>query len=362
MNPPSTTVFFQARYEIEAPDFWWAAKRHAFRCEPTPSCSVEMQCLEDFEEGSGIISVHRTELVFSLRHEVSAEIYALIQRLDECPSMDTEGTLEQLTAPFPIPGYSRWFTYGWTTKKFWEEMVEIHRNFDRSAFRFVKSLFWRLGVHCGPSTMESEFSEFSYSLDARKFEWLPIRFDIHGQPYDPEPPNDKALQEALHFADGSDEPPLHHSLFREAWNRRSSESRVAIVMATAAMESAVKRLVSVLIPGTSWLMENVPSPPMHQILKSFFPTLPVRNGFAGRALAPPKYVLTEVQEIVKCRNKIAHGTGSEVPNDEVLGVWLTAIRDILWLTDYYSGCAWAIEHLSERFRNELESVAKKPTG
>jgi len=72
--------------------------------------------------------------------------------------------------------------------------------------------------------------------------------------------------------------PLHQSLLREAESLLESNPRSALVIGTAATEVAIKELVSTLAPLASWLIQNVPSPPITKILQDAGPP---DRGFAS---------------------------------------------------------------------------------
>jgi hypothetical protein len=47
-----------------------------------------------------------------------------------------------------------------------------------------------------------------------------------------------------------------------------------------------------------------------------------------------------------------------MPPEKELEKWLLAVRDLLWLTDYYNGHEWALEHISPASLQELQDRAK----
>ena len=62
-------------------------------------------------------------------------------------------------------------------------------------------------------------------------------------------------------------------------------------------------------------------------------------------------------EMSGIRNKITH-TGEHdldggILSPDVLDAMLGAVRDLLWLLDYYAGHAWAANYLSGERLNEL---------
>ena len=67
--------------------------------------------------------------------------------------------------------------------------------------------------------------------------------------------------------------PLTHSLFREAYAQRVTNRRSSLVLAVAAAEVAVKRCATILAPRAAWLLEELPSPPIAQMITDFLPSL-----------------------------------------------------------------------------------------
>jgi hypothetical protein len=49
---------------------------------------------------------------------------------------------------------------------------------------------------------------------------------------------------------------------------------------------------------------------------------------------------------------MVHGNPEHVESDNLKDL-LTAVRDVLWLCDYYRGFEWAIDHLSTETRKAL---------
>lgn len=146
--------------------------------------------------------------------------------------------------------------------------------------------------------------------------------------------------------------PIHHVLYREAWEERHSNPGSALVIGMAALEVAIKSLVAVTIPDARWLVMNVPTPPLVRLLVDYLPTLPVRNTFAGKVKPPPASLLDEIRKGITIRNELAH-VGQPPPDYDTLEKVLLAARDCLWLVDYYSGHAWAAEHIRASVLAEL---------
>lgn len=146
--------------------------------------------------------------------------------------------------------------------------------------------------------------------------------------------------------------PLHQSLLREASSLRASNPRSALAIVVTAAETAIKSLVGQLAPEASWLVRNLPSPPLAKIVEEYLPTLPhtVPIKFAPELVKGLKIIVT-------ARNELVHGKGIEL-DDAALERGYAAIRDIVWLCDYFGGIAWAVN----RVRPEtLAAMGLKPT-
>ncbi|MCQ8127386.1 hypothetical protein [Methylomonas rivi] len=147
--------------------------------------------------------------------------------------------------------------------------------------------------------------------------------------------------------------PVHHELFREAWEQRNGNARSSLITGLSALEVAIKTTISTLIPNTSWLVENIPSPPVSRLLIEYVPKLPAMNTVDGKVLPPPRSIMALIKKAVTIRNQITH-IGGKPPDYETLDQILEAIQDTLWLLDYYSGHSWAYNHISESTKHEIK--------
>ena len=147
--------------------------------------------------------------------------------------------------------------------------------------------------------------------------------------------------------------PIYHELFREAWEQRFQEPRSAIVIGISAAEVSIKQCIGILVPKPQWLADNLPSPPILDLLQHYLPTLPAKNQFNGKVLQPPQDVLNALRKGVNIRNSIVHA-GKNAPKFESTENILLAVRDILWLIDYYCGYEWALNYLSEKTLEQLK--------
>jgi hypothetical protein len=146
--------------------------------------------------------------------------------------------------------------------------------------------------------------------------------------------------------------PIGHNMLREAAERTSSDPRSAVVIGLAAAELGVKRCIAILEPGAEWLITHIPSPPLEKILTDYLPLLPTRKNFAGVVKAPPPEVMSAIKKGVSIRNGVVHA-GTPIPTEDTAIEILDAVRDLLFLLDYYCGNDWAFDHLRSGTRQAL---------
>jgi hypothetical protein len=142
------------------------------------------------------------------------------------------------------------------------------------------------------------------------------------------------------------EEPLGRQLFREAWQQIEINPRGALVIGVAAAEVGLKGLISTLLPGAEWLVQELQAPPVRKILRDFLPTLPVRARWVdGSEIKLPSKLISEVVKAFELRNKVVH-VGALPPNRQELATTLQAISDLLWICDVLLGEHWAMKHVS----------------
>lgn len=138
-----------------------------------------------------------------------------------------------------------------------------------------------------------------------------------------------------HYETGSDEP-LAHQLFNDAWNQRHTNPRASLVVAVAAAEVGLKKVIGLIVPDAQWLLEEIQAPPIGKMLRKYIPALKVKSVLKGKQIIPPSKLIEKLEEAAKARNKIVH-TGEKAPEHKELGEMLEAIHDFLWVCDMYRG-------------------------
>jgi hypothetical protein len=222
----------------------------------------------------------------------------------------------------------------------------------QAAIKSAEALRWRYGI-LGPHSPYSSW-EPEWSFDGEQWHTLPhaiqvqVRVESAGTVHVID--EVKADVEVLLSQDVAE--PLGHDLFREAWELRDRNPRSALVIGVASLEVGFKNLVAELVPEAEWLVEKAPTPPLPSMLKNYLPKLPVKRTIEGGVLPPPSKLRKTIDEAVRRRNKVAH-TSSAALEPEALKEWLLAIRDVLWLLDYYRGFQWASTHIREETKKQM---------
>lgn len=142
--------------------------------------------------------------------------------------------------------------------------------------------------------------------------------------------------------------PVAHALFREAWGQRYENTRSAIVIGMAAAETGLKAFIAKRLPEAAWLVTETPSPDLLKMLTSFVPTL-LSDPAAAVLFSTRKDrsgyqddVLRALQNGVTLRNGIVHKPNAgESPSISTVVDTLEAVRDLLYLLDYYGTHTWA---------------------
>jgi hypothetical protein len=198
-----------------------------------------------------------------------------------------------------------------------------------------RTLYWRIGggeYLCAPSEVDEET----------------VVLTMFGIQWDGE--RSTALQEIWSVKDMTE--PLGHTLIREAANLVSESPRSAILMMTAALETAIKMHISHFAPDTAWLMREIASPPIFKILRDYIPAIHHAKGKEIDFWDKVKPFIKKVQTLVEVRNKIAHtgkipeGSGP-IQNDILL------VTDMLYALDVLNGHEWAKARVSYEFCNAL---------
>jgi len=244
-------------------------------------------------------------------------------------------------------------SYEYFPEHFRSFLDQIYKELSVASNLAIKALRWRTSC-LGPHNVIS-FRSFDWS-DDRKF-WHPAPTELSCTIEERSRPfkfTKEVRKDIRQIIKNDFHEPVYHELYREAWGNRRSNPRSAIVTGMSSLEVATKALIAQLIPDASWLTKNIPSPPLVKMLIEYIPRLPVVNKVKGKVCSPPKILVDKIRKGVTIRNDITH-VGEKAPSYESLTEILEAVRDIIWLLDYFSGKDWAYEFISEETRFLLEN-------
>lgn len=220
--------------------------------------------------------------------------------------------------------------------------------------RTAHVLRWR-GGRPGPHNPVSTRT-FDWSFDGQLWRPMPTSIEAYVEVLSSWDVPDKVHHDVMQWVQESATEPLGHELYREAWEERHGNPRSSLIVGIAAAEVGFKQCVGTLVPDARWLVDNIPSPPLVRMLRDYLPLLPAKCTIRGRVLPPPTAIIDLLEKGVNLRNRAAHA-GAATFDYETLEEVLLAVRDLLWILDYYRGFHWALDHVSQEVRKALESAA-----
>jgi hypothetical protein len=150
----------------------------------------------------------------------------------------------------------------------------------------------------------------------------------------------------------SSEESVAHELLREAKVLQEHSPRSAFLVATSALEVGVKAYVAYLSPDTSWLLSELPSPPIHKILKSYVPELHQQRGMPIGYWDKLKPWFKRVESGATTRNRLVH-TGAVQIGPKDIASYVQDVSDLLYLFDILRGREWAKHNVSSAMRIAL---------
>lgn len=222
----------------------------------------------------------------------------------------------------------------------------------------IKGYRWRLRNESATDPIK-HWMGYTYSMDGES--WKPFPADSSlivswGLPVKQEYSDDEfnSIGELL---SNSHNEPLAHDLLHEAWDLRTTNPRSALVIGVAAAETGFKQFCATLAPDASWLIENVPSPPIVKMLEEYLPLIKTKNKIYGHIIPPPKDLIDVLKKAINLRNGIVHGKPVELKKERVEEI-LNATRDILYLLDFYNGQLWAWEHVNSKYLVQMVKAAE----
>jgi hypothetical protein len=330
-----------------------------FKFENGNSKIILQQLSEGFDdegtEGFGA----RTELIFLTRiNDPTEEFETELKKFDTASPSDSFEIV--VSTRFRKIRSSNNFS-----NSFLEELIKYEEDLSNKAYQCISLIMWRLNANGNLSIFAEEqamgLGLLKYSFTGESWKSFPIVYYIDsldfdtGEPFYKKPsvPSIAELKSIEDLLDeNGDKRFIGQSIFYEAWQLRRSNPKVALVMAVAAAETGFKEYVADLMPETEWLLENIQSPPLIKMLREFMELIPTRETIHGKVLRPPKNIITLIQTGVEHRNKMVHTGKLELSIDKLLPI-LNAIKDLLWILDYYRGNSWAIQYLQKSTFDDL---------
>ena len=162
------------------------------------------------------------------------------------------------------------------------------------------------------------------------------------------------------WEDGLTEP-LGHALLREAAAVASQSPRSSILIMTAALETGVKMHISQFVPGATWLMQEMQSPPVFKMLRDYIPEIHRERHTNMDCWANAQPFISKTQNLIEVRNKVAH-TGKIPKKSKSVQEYLALVHDMLCLLDVLEGRDWAKTLASPALRRALGWPSPKKHG
>lgn len=147
--------------------------------------------------------------------------------------------------------------------------------------------------------------------------------------------------------------PIGHELLEDA---RSLPIQAKMVMIMAAIEVGTKEFLAAASPATSWLVRNLPSPPIDNILRKAIPE--PREGINSTDLSAfhvPVHLVHKIKHGVEQRNATIH-RGIQVDPMSFIDELEDAASELLYLLDRFRGHVWAEAYLSPETLSDLKTL------
>ena len=326
--------------ELEGPILWSRLKAH----EPPPfnlATPIQIQATISCDPPTG--------------HEPSKS------KLVFC-SCTTEGELSQnkygqhLRNGVESPFDGKWVNFSAVPK---DEVERVYEEVDKfimplraSSLRLVRLLRWRAGLDFQALTINQDY----LSLDGHP--WLSVSaarsMTLDLVQIFPAM-SEEITKEIIDQYESSGDEPLAHQLFNDAWNLRNTNPRASLVVAVAAAEVGLKKVIGLIVPDAQWLLEEIPAPPIGKILRKYIPTLKVKSSFTGKQIIPPSKLIEKLENAARARNKVVH-IGEKAPEYKELVEMLEAVRDFLWVCDLYRGQLKNVSFISSHVLKEWKNT------
>jgi hypothetical protein len=143
------------------------------------------------------------------------------------------------------------------------------------------------------------------------------------------------------WAQRAAEEPLAHELLREARVALDGSPRSALLLAATALETGVKMHAAKLVPDAGWLLSEMPSPPIHKMLRAYLPNLHAARGVGLADWARLRPLFNHAQKLAEYRNDLTHA--GQMPSDVLAALpeLINTVSDLLYVLDVLEGHDWA---------------------
>jgi len=229
----------------------------------------------------------------------------------------------------------------------------VHKELTDTSNKVLDAFFWRANIKSHHNPIISNVIYWSFD----KKEWHVSPLHEAPKVIDMQFPfglTDNIKDDIVNLIKNGHQAPVHHELYREAWEQRNENPRSSLVIGISSLEVAIQATIGTLAPDASWLAENTASPPVIKILTEYIPKLPAKNTIKNKVMPPPKSIIDDIKKGVFTRNQIIH-LGKTPPENDSLIKLLNSIRDVIWLLDYYRGYEWAYQFIRKETWDELNN-------
>jgi hypothetical protein len=263
---------------------------------------------------------------------------------------------EYLRNGFEPPFNGKWVNFSAVPKddvdRVYEEADIILTPLRASSLRLVRLLRWRAGLDFQALTVYRDYLSLDgnswLSLSTARSATLVLTQIVPAM-------SEEITKEIIDQYETIGDEPLAHQLFNDAWNLRYTNPRASLVVAVAAAEVGLKKVIGLIVPDAQWLLEEIPAPPIGKMLRKYIPTLKVKSHITGKEIIPPSKLIEKLEDAAKARNKIVH-VGEKAPENKERIEMLEAIHDFLWICDMYGGQLKNVSFISEHVLKEWKDT------
>ncbi|MCD1624649.1 hypothetical protein K7H22_01410 [Seohaeicola saemankumensis] len=207
---------------------------------------------------------------------------------------------------------------------------------------FIKQLRW----YQNSTSSHQPFASVGavWSIDHESWHYFPTRTGFSVIPSRPMNVSTSARLGVGQVLRSGYQEPISHDLLREAGDLAQSAPRSALLVAFAALETAVKLQLNLMLPHASALVDKMPSPSLSTLFQEVLPRIIESQGSSFEYFPLETSAHNYLKKWVAQRNQVTHGVKYSV---DVEGVkeFVKFAKDILYLLDYLNGHEWAVSHL-----------------